>query len=115
VEGRNSPSSIAGPRVRRSVAGDGGPSWSTQGSRHHGDGRDRCRRAAARLCTTDQCPSVFAYGGDAGADGLVKSIGRREGNVTGGALIGASLTAKRLEVMAARLVAPERPERGRSW
>ena len=53
---------------------------------------------AAKAATT-VIPIVFAYGGDPVADGLVTSINRPEANVTGATFDGASLVAKKLELM----------------
>jgi putative ABC transport system substrate-binding protein len=55
--------------------------------------------ARAAKAATTTIPIVFAYGGDPVADSLVASISRPEANVTGATFIGASLTAKRLEMM----------------
>ena len=54
-------------------------------------------RASKQAATT--IPIVFAYGGDPIADGLVTSIGRPDGNVTGASFMGALFTAKRLQIL----------------
>jgi putative ABC transport system substrate-binding protein len=54
-------------------------------------------RAAKDATTT--IPIVFAYGGDAVADGLVASFNRPGGNVTGATFMGAAFTSKRLQVL----------------
>lgn len=64
---------------------------------------------AARQAT-ERTPIVFAYGGDPVADGLVTSIGRPDGNVTGASFMGAWFTAKRLQLLD-RLV-PHAPDVG---
>jgi putative ABC transport system substrate-binding protein len=53
---------------------------------------------AARQATTT-IPIVFAYGGDPVADGLVSSLSRPGGNVTGASFLGASFAPKRLEML----------------
>lgn len=54
-------------------------------------------RTAKAVTTT--VPIVFAYGGDPVADGLVPSLSRPGGNVTGATFIGGSLQPKRLEIL----------------
>lgn len=60
-------------------------------------------RAAQR--TTSTVPVVFASGGDPVASGLVASMARPGGNLTGVFLLSSSLAAKRLEVLSELLPA----------
>ena len=53
----------------------------------------------AAKSATSTIPIIFAYGGDPVSDGLVSSFNRPDGNVTGASFMGASLTAKRLQVL----------------
>ncbi|HWZ41743.1 MAG TPA: ABC transporter substrate-binding protein [Bradyrhizobium sp.] len=61
--------------------------------------------ARVAKAATVKIPIVFAYGGDPIADGLVESLNKPGGNVTGATFIGSALLAKRMELL--RQVVPE--------
>jgi putative ABC transport system substrate-binding protein len=55
--------------------------------------------ARVAKAATSTIPIVFAYGGDPIVDNLVSNFSRPEANVTGTTFIGATLSAKRLELL----------------
>jgi putative ABC transport system substrate-binding protein len=55
--------------------------------------------ARTAKAATTSIPIVFAYGGDPISDGLVESLNRPGGNVTGATFMGSALLAKRMEVI----------------
>ena len=66
--------------------------------------------ARAARTITRTIPIVFAYGGDPVADGLVDSINRPGGNVTGISFFAATLTAKKLDLL--REIVPQATDIG---
>jgi len=66
--------------------------------------------ARVAKAATHTIPIVFAYGGDPVVDGLVDSLNRPGGNVTGVTFIATTLTTKKLELL--RAIAPQATDIG---